>query len=322
MALDEVLLERVVTGARAPTLRFWGWIEPTLVLGSSQSVANEVDEAAVRRRGFTITRRLSGGGTMLAEPGRTVTWSLYLPAEVVAGMSFRESYAYLDAFAVQALRKLGVDAAYRPINDVVSPAGQIAGAPQQAKPETVVDQHRHDAHDGQHRRGMESRGGQRLQNAGRHLQLPWRRHLQSEVERNRHQASAVGGGHQERPGGQPDQAQAHPEVWVQPAPEQQEDGEADQRAGGREPKSALVEEGPGQGRRQQDGGDRALMPGGDRQERDEHCPPRLLLEAPRDREKPSHAGIDAVIGAQHDQARPVRRPGDGVRRSSSSRRRG
>jgi len=130
MALDEVLLERVVAGARAPTLRFWGWIEPTLVLGSSQSVANEVDEAAVRRRGFTITRRLSGGGTMLAEPGRTVTWSLYLPAEVVAGMSFRESYAYLDAFAVQALRKLGVDAAYRPINDIVSPAGKIAGAAQ------------------------------------------------------------------------------------------------------------------------------------------------------------------------------------------------
>ena len=130
MALDEVLLNAVAAGRRPPLLRFWGWTEPTLVLGSNQAVANELDLAAVERRGFTIVRRLSGGGTMLAEPGRTITWSIAMPAAPVAGMSFVDSFAHLDGWAVETLRSLGVDAGYRPINDIVSPAGKIAGAAQ------------------------------------------------------------------------------------------------------------------------------------------------------------------------------------------------
>ena len=79
MALDEVLLGRVAAGERPPLLRFWGWTEPTLVLGSNQAVSNELDLEAVERHAFTIVRRLSGGGTMLAEPGKTITWSLVIP---------------------------------------------------------------------------------------------------------------------------------------------------------------------------------------------------------------------------------------------------
>jgi len=67
---------------------------------------------------------------MLAEPGRTITWSLAVPAAAVAGMSFVESFAHLDRWAVETLRSLGVDAGYRPINDIVSPTGKIAGAAQ------------------------------------------------------------------------------------------------------------------------------------------------------------------------------------------------
>jgi lipoate-protein ligase A len=130
MALDEVLLDAVAARRRPPLLRFWGWAQPTLVLGSNQAVANELDLAAVERRGFTVVRRLSGGGTMLAEPARTITWSLVTPADPVAGMSFVESFAHLDRWAVETLRSLGVDAGYRPINDIVSPAGKIAGAAQ------------------------------------------------------------------------------------------------------------------------------------------------------------------------------------------------
>jgi lipoate---protein ligase len=130
MALDEVLLGRVIAGARRPTVRFWEWIEPALVIGSHQSVQNEVDRVTARRLGFTVTRRISGGGTMLCEPGRTITYSLYLPGTAVEGMSFRQSYAALDAWAVRAFNALGVPASYREINDIISPRGKIAGAAQ------------------------------------------------------------------------------------------------------------------------------------------------------------------------------------------------
>jgi len=130
MALDEVLLERVIAGARGPTVRFWEWSEAALVIGSHQSVLNEVDVAAAGELGFVVTRRMSGGGTMLCEPGRTITYSLYVPAAVVAGLSFRQSYAALDGWAVRSFQALGVPASYREINDIISPRGKIAGAAQ------------------------------------------------------------------------------------------------------------------------------------------------------------------------------------------------
>jgi lipoate-protein ligase A len=130
MALDEVLLGRVIAGVRRPAVRFWEWMEPALVIGSHQSVGNEVDLAVARGLGFTVTRRMSGGGTMLCQPAGTITYSLYLPAAAVDGMSFRQSYAALDAWAVRAFNALGVPASYREINDIISPRGKIAGAAQ------------------------------------------------------------------------------------------------------------------------------------------------------------------------------------------------
>ena len=130
MALDEVLLEQVIKSHRRPTLRMWRWTDRALVIGSHQSVMNEVDLGAARELGFTVTRRMSGGGTMLCEPDRTITYSMYVPESVVAGMSFRKSYARLDSWAVTAFQELGVPASYREINDIISPRGKIAGAAQ------------------------------------------------------------------------------------------------------------------------------------------------------------------------------------------------
>jgi len=145
LALEEVLLERVASGRRGPILRFWEWSEPALVVGSHQVVANEVDRRAAAELGFTIARRMSGGGTMIVEPGRTVTYSLVAPASLVGGLSFVESFACLDAWAVDCLRDLGVPAGYRPVNDIVSPEGKIGGAAQ-ARRRGVVLHHTAIAH--------------------------------------------------------------------------------------------------------------------------------------------------------------------------------
>src|SRR5258708_28319547 len=79
MALDEVLLQRVIAGARRPTVRFWDWIEPTLVIGSHQSGLKQVHVVGAKALGFTITRRMSGGGPMLSEPERPSTHSPHAP---------------------------------------------------------------------------------------------------------------------------------------------------------------------------------------------------------------------------------------------------
>ena len=130
MALDEVLLNRVAGGERQPTLRIWEWASSSVVLGRFQSVRNEVDMEAAEEHNVTVVRRITGGGAMFNEPRNTITYSLYAPEELVKGMSFIESYAYLDDWVLQGLRKLGVDAVYQPINDIASSAGKIGGAAQ------------------------------------------------------------------------------------------------------------------------------------------------------------------------------------------------
>lgn len=130
MALDQVLAEEVGAGNRGPTLRFWEWAKPAVVIGSFQSVKNEVDLDNAHAYGLEVVRRVSGGGAMFMELGTAITFSVYAPSDLVAGMSFQDSYAFLDDWVVQALRALDIDASYQPLNDIVSPTGKIGGAAQ------------------------------------------------------------------------------------------------------------------------------------------------------------------------------------------------
>ncbi|WP_460275742.1 lipoate--protein ligase family protein [Celeribacter sp. ULVN23_4] len=130
VALDEVLAREVNSGRRAPTLRFWTWERPAVILGSFQSVRNEVDMEAANALGVEIVRRATGGGAMFVEPGSAITYSLYAPVELVADMGFADSYAFLDNWVLKALNEIGIDAVYKPLNDISSPKGKIGGAAQ------------------------------------------------------------------------------------------------------------------------------------------------------------------------------------------------
>ncbi|MEI5097661.1 biotin/lipoate A/B protein ligase family protein [Streptomyces sp. PmtG] len=130
MALDQVLTEEVAAGRRPPTLRVWEWGAPSVIIGSFQSLRNEVDPQGAERHGIGVVRRISGGGAMFVEPGNTITYSLSVPDALVQGLSFQDSYAYLDDWVLGALGDMGVKAWYQPLNDIATDAGKIAGAAQ------------------------------------------------------------------------------------------------------------------------------------------------------------------------------------------------
>ncbi len=125
-----MLTTRVGDGRRRPTLRLWEWDESAVVIGSFQSYRNEVDPEGAAKHGFDVVRRISGGGAMMMGANSIVTYSLYVPASLVSGMTFADSYAFLDDWVLQALRSLGVEATYQPLNDIASPQGKIGGAAQ------------------------------------------------------------------------------------------------------------------------------------------------------------------------------------------------
>ncbi|CAM3445794.1 biotin/lipoate A/B protein ligase family protein [Occultella aeris] len=130
LALDQVLLEEVAASRRGPTLRLWEWDSSCVVIGSFQSLRNEVDMEAADELGVQVVRRISGGGAMFMEPGNAISYSLYVPGSLVDGLSFEQSYAFLDDWVLGALTEMGVDAHYVPLNDIASPTGKIGGAAQ------------------------------------------------------------------------------------------------------------------------------------------------------------------------------------------------
>ncbi|MFF3552034.1 lipoyl protein ligase domain-containing protein [Streptomyces tsukubensis] len=130
MALDEVITAEVAAGHRPPTLRVWQWDSPAVIIGSFQSLRNEVDPEGAARHGVTVVRRISGGGAMFAEPHSTITYSLSVPEALVSGLSFADSYAYLDDWVLGALGDMGIRAWYQPLNDIATEIGKVAGAAQ------------------------------------------------------------------------------------------------------------------------------------------------------------------------------------------------
>ena len=130
VALDEVLT--------APTLRFWKWTEQAVIIGRCQSVANEVDAVAAAEAGVTVVRRSTGGGAMFLQPHGAITYSLYLPEALLAGLTIRQSYEVCEAWLVRGLRELGVDAHHVPINDIACAEGKIGGAAQSRRQGLVL----------------------------------------------------------------------------------------------------------------------------------------------------------------------------------------
>jgi lipoate-protein ligase A len=108
MAIDEAILQSLAAGDGLPTVRFFQWEPACLSLGYNQHWT-DVDEAALAERGFTWTRRATGGKAILHAD--EVTYSLIIPQEnprIQGGIV--ESYRILSLGLLRGLEKLGLHA--------------------------------------------------------------------------------------------------------------------------------------------------------------------------------------------------------------------
>jgi lipoyl(octanoyl) transferase len=61
MAVDEAIFRETATRGGEPTLRLYGWIRPTVTVGYSQDLEEDVNRAFCEERGIDIVRRPTGG---------------------------------------------------------------------------------------------------------------------------------------------------------------------------------------------------------------------------------------------------------------------
>ena len=107
MALDEALLVMHEAGATLPTLRVYGWCQPTLSLGYAQNAHQEVDLAACQAQGVAVVRRPTGGRAVLHD--QEVTYSVVMPLALEDGPhTITEHYRRIGMALAAALQALGL----------------------------------------------------------------------------------------------------------------------------------------------------------------------------------------------------------------------
>lgn len=127
MALDKVLIESIDQSSSPSTLRFMRF-KPCVLVGYNQVVEDEVNVEFCKAQGLEINRRISGGGAILMEPS-TLGWELIGKKDVLSGWgSIEEIYERLCQGCIAAFKEWGVDARFRPHNDIEVNGRKISGA--------------------------------------------------------------------------------------------------------------------------------------------------------------------------------------------------
>ncbi len=105
MAVDQAILESV-EASLIPTLRFYGWLEPTLSLGYFQAYQSRFGHAA--SSACACVRRATGGGAILHD--HELTYSLVMPMAVSATQARQRLYRDVHLAVVRSLADFGVRA--------------------------------------------------------------------------------------------------------------------------------------------------------------------------------------------------------------------
>ena len=99
---------------------------PTALVGRHQALSHEVRVDYCRAQGIGIARRVTGGGAIYFDEGQ-LGWSLVFDRGTLAIASLADLAREICEAAAAGLRKLGVDARYRPRNDIEVGGRKVSG---------------------------------------------------------------------------------------------------------------------------------------------------------------------------------------------------
>lgn len=132
-ALDEAIREARLREIVPNTLHLYRRKPPTVSIGRYQNIEEVVDLEYCKEHRIDIIRRTSGGGTIYTD-------SNCLEYAVVVNQGYSEipmdlegSFKVICTGIITALNKLGIDASYKPVNDVLVRGKKISGNAQRRR---------------------------------------------------------------------------------------------------------------------------------------------------------------------------------------------
>lgn len=137
MATDEAVSEAVASGNAKPTIRFYTWHPSAVSIGYFQSMTREVNIQKCHELGIDYIRRRTGGGAVYHDEEGEITYSVVAPEAIIPG-SILDSYEVICGWIIDGLRRLGIEAEFKPINDVIVKGKKISGNAQTRRGGVIV----------------------------------------------------------------------------------------------------------------------------------------------------------------------------------------
>lgn len=125
IALNRALLEARQASEIPNTLRFLRFRSSAL-LGYHQSAEQELDLDYCRANNITVQRRITGGGAIYFDETQ-IGWELYLTKDVLGCADMEQIARRICEAAARGISALGVEARYRPRNDIEVEGKKISG---------------------------------------------------------------------------------------------------------------------------------------------------------------------------------------------------
>ncbi|MFN4263822.1 MAG: biotin/lipoate A/B protein ligase family protein [Thioalkalivibrionaceae bacterium] len=125
MAFNRALLESHQLGVSPHTLRFLQF-EPCALLGFHQSAEQELRLDYCKAEGIAIQRRMTGGGAIYFDETQ-LGWELYLDKGFLGTADMAAIAERICTTAARSLQAFGVNAVFRPRNDIEVDGRKISG---------------------------------------------------------------------------------------------------------------------------------------------------------------------------------------------------
>jgi lipoate-protein ligase A len=139
MAVDEAIF-RLYDDLKFNTIRFYGWDPSAVSIGRHQAVENEVNLENLKKYGYDIVRRISGGGAVFHDSFGELTYSIVTDVNYLSSKSIEATYYELANIVFSPLKKLGLNLDYNQIHcpSVFSRGKKISGNAQARHKNTIL----------------------------------------------------------------------------------------------------------------------------------------------------------------------------------------
>jgi lipoate-protein ligase A len=126
LAVDEALPLAIGRHGSLPILHLYSFV-PSVIVGRYQNLEDSVDAQACKRHGYQYNRRITGGGTVMMGPDQLALGFSVPFSHPQIPKGIRNIFECLAGVFRRALGSLGIEAGFRPKNDVTIDGRKVAG---------------------------------------------------------------------------------------------------------------------------------------------------------------------------------------------------